>query len=145
MHKLADSLRAILAEAGAQWALMSEETASAPLKSGGWSPKQVVGHLIDSACNNHQRFVRLALSSGLVSPGYEQAAWVDLQDYAGRQWPELLGLWTAYNRHLAHVIASVPAASLANEGTVAGPPVTLEFLMTDYVEHLQHHLRSLGL
>jgi len=43
------------------------------------------------------------------------------------------------------VITSVPEASLANEGTVAGDPVTLEFLMTDYVAHLRHHLRSLGL
>ena len=145
MHELADSLRRILAHAGTELARMSDEKASVPSKAEGWSPKQVIGHLIDSAANNHQRFVRLALSNGLVSPGYEQADWVDLQGYARRPWSELLGLWTAYNLHLAHVMASIPAESLANKGTVAGNPVTLEFLMTDYVAHLQHHLRSLGL
>ena len=56
---------------------------------------------------------------------------------------ELLELWSAYNRHLAHVIASVPARCLANEGSVARRPVTLQFLMEDYVAHLQHHLRSI--
>src|SRR3982750_4093367 len=116
MHELADTLRGILAQAGAQLAHMSEEEAGVPLKDEGWSPKQVVGHLIDSACNNHQRFVRFALSSGVDSPGYQQAEWVEVQQYAARPWLELLDLWSTYNRHLAHVIASVPARSLPNEG-----------------------------
>jgi hypothetical protein len=42
-----------------------EEKASAPRAPGKWSAKQVMGHLIDSAFNNHQRFVRAQLSSSL--------------------------------------------------------------------------------
>ena len=61
-----------------------------------------------------------------------------------RRWTDLLALWTAYNLHLAHVMAAVPAESLANQGTVNGNPVTLEFLMEDYVAHLEHHLRSIA-
>jgi hypothetical protein len=143
MHELADNLRGIVTRAGAQLsALLDIE--SAPMPDGSWSPKEVIGHLIDSAANNHQRFVRLGLAPGLESPGYEQAEWVKLQRYANRPWSELLALWTAYNLHLAHVMESIPRESLANEGTVKGNPITLEFLMTDYVKHLQHHLRSLG-
>ena len=84
-----------------------------------------------------------ALTAGLVSPGYEQAEWVNLQGYASRRWTELLDLWTSYNLHLAHVMAAVPAESLANQGTVNGNPVTLQFIMEDYVAHLEHHLRSI--
>ncbi len=136
-------MRGIVADAQTRMAMIGESEASAPLKDEGWSPKQVIGHLIDSACNNHQRFVRFALSSGVVSPGYQQAEWVEVQQYAARPWLELLELWSAYNRHLAHVIASVAERCLPNEGSVAGGPVTLQFLMEDYVAHLQHHLRSI--
>ena len=142
MHEAADNLQTNVTDARERLREISESEASAPLKAGGWSAKQVIGHLIDSACNNHQRFVRLALSRGLVSPGYEQAEWVNLQDYASRRWIDLLALWTSYNRHLAHVIAAIPAESLANQGTVTGSPVTLQFLMEDYVAHLEHHLRT---
>lgn len=143
MYEAAHNLRTRVAEAGEHLRQISEADAAVPLKAGGWSSKQVIGHLIDSACNNHQRFVRLALAPGLVSAGYEQAEWVNLQDYASRRWNDLLELWTSYNFHLAHVMASVPAESLTNQGTVNGNPVTLQFLMEDYVAHLEHHLRSI--
>jgi hypothetical protein len=143
MHEAANNLRTSVVDASERLRQISEADAAVPLKAGGWSAKQVIGHLIDSACNNHQRFVRLALEPGLVSPGYEQAEWVNLQGYASRRWTELLALWTSYNLHLAHVMAAVPAEFLANQGTVNGNPVTLQFLMEDYVAHLGHHLRSI--
>jgi hypothetical protein len=143
MHEAANNLRMSVADASERLRQTSEVNAAVPLKAGGWSAKQVIGHLIDSACNNHQRFVRLALAPGLVSPGYEQAEWVDLQDYASQRWTDLLALWTSYNLHLAHVMAAVSAESLANQGTVNGNPVSLKFLMEDYVAHLEHHLRSI--
>jgi hypothetical protein len=143
MLEAANTLRTTIAEAGGRLSRISEAEAAVSLKQGGWSAKQVIGHLIDSACNNHQRFVRLALAPGLVSPGYEQVEWVELQDYASRSWPDLLALWTAYNQHIAHVMAVTPAESLAHQGTVNGNRVTLQFLMEDYVTHLQHHLSSI--
>lgn len=143
MLEAANTLRRSIAEAGARLGEITDAEASVPLKQEGWSAKQVIGHLIDSACNNHQRFVRLALAPGLVSPGYQQVEWVNLQDYVSRSWTDLLALWTSYNLHIAHVIASVPSESLAHEGTVNGERVTLQFLMEDYVVHLQHHLRSI--
>jgi hypothetical protein len=81
------------------------ERAARPME-GGWSAQQIVGHLIDSAANNHQRFVRAQFTDHLDFPGYEQEQWVLAQRYESEPWPRLLDLWLAYNRHLAHVVAA---------------------------------------
>src|SRR3954464_8750883 len=79
---------------------IDEAVAGAKLKPDVWSVKQILGHLIDSAVNNHQRFVRAALAIELSFPTYEQSVWVLSQDYQGRPWPQLVDLWIAYNDHL---------------------------------------------
>ncbi|HEY3045526.1 MAG TPA: DinB family protein, partial [Vicinamibacterales bacterium] len=89
---------------------MSDSDAARPRAPGKWSPKQIVGHLIDSAANNHQRFVRAQQAPALEFPAYEQDHWVGCQHYEDRGWADLTSLWHAYNRHLAHVIAQIPEA-----------------------------------
>ncbi|HYI94481.1 MAG TPA: DinB family protein, partial [Bryobacteraceae bacterium] len=81
MMELADSLTAAIARTEALFGCLSDEEASAPVRNGGWSRKQIIGHLIDSAANNHQRFVLLMLSRQVIHPGYEQAGWVKSQRY----------------------------------------------------------------
>jgi len=113
--------------------------------TGGWSRKQVLGHLIDSASNNHQRFVRAALQGQLDFPGYDQQGWVRVQAVEEAPWPTLIALWASYNRHLAHVIAHLPPAQLGTACRIgSGEPVTLRFLVEDYLRHLLHHLAQLG-
>lgn len=146
MQDVADRLTAAIARTRSQFATISNEQASAPLKTGGWSSKQVIGHLIDSASNNHQRFVLLMLNPEVTHPGYEQNGWVNSQRYQERDWAELLQFWAAYNTHLAHIIRSVPGSALVHRCRIAGAdPVTLEFLMRDYVSHLEHHLSSIDI
>lgn len=123
---------------------------------GKWSMKEIVGHLIDSASNNHQRFVRARSMDDLVFPGYEQDDWVTAQDYANAPWGELVGLWHAYNLHIARVMAATPddvrlrAHARHNLDDIgfrplpAGHPATLDFLMEDYVYHLKHHLNQIS-
>ncbi|HVG38729.1 MAG TPA: DinB family protein [Pyrinomonadaceae bacterium] len=109
-----------------------------------WSTKQVLGHLIDSAANNHQRFVRLLEASDLSLPKYAQEHWVRSQGYQDEPWPELLNLWRAYNHHLAHVAARVPEEMLGHTCRVGDDePVTLQFLIEDYVDHLKNHLATI--
>ncbi len=104
----------------------------------------MIGHLIDSAANNHQRFVR-AQQGPLVFPPYAQDHWVGCQRYQDRPWDEITGLWYAYNRHLAHVIRQIPEDRQLVPCTVEeNTPVTLGFLADDYVRHLRHHLSQVG-
>ncbi len=109
-----------------------------------WSVQELIGHLLDSAVNNHHRFIRAQETAPLVFPKYEQNAWVATQDYNTSPWPELLTLWQLYNHHLAHVIARIPPDKrkvICHIG--AYDPVTLEYLIVDYLDHLQHHLRQI--
>ena len=111
---------------------------------GGWTPKEIVGHLIDSAANNHQRFVRAQEGSRVRLPGYEQNHWVRVQGYRDADWSHLVTLWAHYNLHLANVIARIPAARYGVLCTIgSGAPVTLEFLIADYLSHLTHHVAQL--
>ena len=121
----------------------------------GWSAKEIVGHLIDSAANNHRRFVLAQLRDDLMFEGYAQEDWVRVQAYADAPWAGLVELWRAYNLHLAHVMASAPEEILRRERashsldriafrTVdASQPATLEYLMRDYIDHLKHHLAQI--
>jgi hypothetical protein len=109
-----------------------------------WSPKEVLGHLIDSAANNHQRFVRAQETDALTAPGYEQNHWVRSQGYQDADWPHLVALWTHLNLHLADVIARIPPGKYAVPCVIgASDPVTLEFVIVDYLSHLKHHIAQI--
>lgn len=119
------------------------ESKPAPSK---WSPKEELGHLLDSAANNHQRMVRAQLENGLAMPGYEQNAWVAVNRYAERDWKELIELWKALNRQLLAAAESVPEAAWSHTLTIAaGEPVTLRFVFEDYIAHMAHHLQHIGI
>lgn len=120
-----------------------------------WCAKEIIGHLIDSAANNHQRFVRIRWQDDMVFPGYAQVEWVQAQDYIAAPWGELLDLWLSYNLHLSRVMIGIPDAvrfqprARHNLGQLAwqkppnDQPATLDYFMADYVGHLKHHLRQI--
>ena len=141
--ELSERLSAVLRKAMPWLVTISEAEASVPECEGKWSGKQVIGHLIDLAVNNLGRIVRLQIEAGQSLPGYEQMSWVNLQYYAEREWSQVLALWFALNEHVAWTIAHVEQAKLANPGIVADGPLTLGFLIEDYVAHMEHHLRAI--
>jgi len=145
MKELSDELVRVVKSAETSLLQVSEAETSKPVLSGGWSRKQVLGHLIDSASNNHQRFVRAALQTSLEFPRYEQDGFVRVQAVEEANWTLLVSLWADYNRYLAHVIAHLPASKLQTLCRIgSNEPVTLEFLAEDYLKHLLHHLRQIG-
>ena len=119
-----------------------------------WCAREIVGHLIDSAANNHGRFVRAQLTDDLVFVGYAQDEWVALQGYREASWRETVALWASYNRHLSRVMSRVSPEvaarprprhnlhELAWGAVPADGPATLAWFMEDYVAHLEHHLRQ---
>ena len=112
-----------------------------------WSIKEIIGHLIDSAANNHQRFVRLQLVEELTFPDYGQdnIHWVRIQNYQNRVWEELLGLWRHYNLQLADIIRTVDPSFLNHFWQLeAEKKVTLFDLMVDYLRHLEDHLDQIN-
>lgn len=121
------------------------ETESAHrLAPGKWSKKEIIGHLIDSAGNNQQKFVRALLSDGhLDFVGYAQDDWVRAQHYQQADWAMLVHGWASINRLLAHLIAHADPTKLPNTLSIEGSgPFRLDFIMADYVEHLKHHLKA---
>jgi hypothetical protein len=111
---------------------------------GKWSPREIVGHLIDSAWNNHTRFV---LAQDERAPeihftGDAQDDWVARQRYADRPWPQLVALWHAVNHHVAHGLAAMPPN--AHDRLCRHPDRTapLRWFVADYLAHLRHHLQQ---
>ena len=155
MTTIADDLRAAVNEASRTLLALDEEQTRRPPQPGKWCPREVIGHLIDSASNNHGRFVRAQLRDDLIFEGYEQADWVRVQRYRDVSWRELIELWRGLNLHLAHVIDCIPAEvrtrprrrhsldAIAFKTVDAAQPTTLEYFLQDYVDHLRHHLASL--
>lgn len=121
----------------------TEEQAKQTERAGQWCAKEIVGHLVDSAVNNLARIVRLQYEDSPDLQGYDQNAWVKLQSYSERPWPEMLALWRTLNEHLGSAVRHVDKAALARKGTLAGSVPTLGFLIEDYIAHMEHHLRAL--
>jgi hypothetical protein len=109
-----------------------------------WSKKEILGHLIDSASNNHQRFVRAAQNIAVDFPTYNQNRWVEVQRYSEMNWVDLVEFFSLYNLHLCRVIDSLPAEALNNPCNIGKEnPVTLDFVVEDYLRHLEHHIRQI--
>lgn len=123
---------------------INETEASAKPKREKWSYKEIIGHLIDSAGNNQQKFIRTIQTDNVKFPPYEQDAWVSIQHYNEAGWKELVGLWEQLNKHIAHIISNIPDEALPNQIFIGDKgPYSLDFIVRDYPEHLKHHLKQI--
>lgn len=144
-HELIQNFNTTISSFAADMADLDETQAGLPLAPGKWSRKQILGHLIDSASKNHQRFVRAAASESVSLPGYDQEFWVATQKYSELEWKTLLAFWKGYNYHLLHVLKSLPDDAFKHRLKIGdGPEISLADLAADYLRHLQHHLRQIA-
>ena len=139
-------LRRLLDEVPPRLEELSETTVSRKPTPVKWSPKEHLGHVLDSAANNHRRLVLIQLEDSPALPGYDGDRWVEVHAYQQKDWRELIYLWRALNRQLLAAVESAPEPAWQRTCTIAGAgPLTLKFVFEDYVDHMLHHLQHIGI
>ena len=123
---------------------LNDTLTSKRLSKEAWSPKEIIGHLIDSASNNHQRFIRLQIVDQLVFPEYgkDNLKWVELGHYNDMDFADVLLTWKQYNLLIEKIIEEADVSSLSNRWKTGAKEITLIEVMTSYVAHLKAHLAS---
>ena len=106
----------------------------------GWSIKEILGHLVDSASNNHQRLARYTPGENFTFPGYDQEECVRRGHYATFDYDNLVSLWLYYNYLYLHMVAHIPPEHMDSPMTIGDyPTMTLGELIADYFVHMQKH------
>ena len=149
------ALRKIIHDTATEMALISTQDFDHKDHPNKWSKKELLGHLIDSAYNNHQRFLRATTQTDFIFQGYDQDQWVKQNNYQNRPQEEVIDTWVTVNQHLAVLLEGLPKALLHRETTQhnfhnicmhhpnPGEPRSLAYLIWDYLVHLEHHLAQI--
>ena len=141
MKTASEKIREIITLSKPKLLEISPESACRKVSLDTWSKQEILGHLIDSALNNHQRIVRGVLNVAEHFPPYEQNRWVEMQGYNQRQWGDLIELWAQCNFHLSWALDRLPEEAVNNPCNIGKEtPVTLGFVIEDYLRHLNLHL-----
>jgi hypothetical protein len=145
IHDLSQSLKLLLETEVALLRHLTDATAATrPGGDSTWSPKEELGHLIDSAANNHIRFVCALIQPEMRGPTYAQNEWVKVHQYQSMPWRMIVDFWYNYNSFLTPLLENVPENKLQTLCFISsGAGLTLRFLVDDYVLHIQHHIDHL--
>ncbi len=147
--------RQLLLDTYTQLSQISPEKASQKPSPDKWSIIEIMGHLIDSANNNHRRFTKAQWQDNMIFTGYAQAEWVAAQNYQTADWQLILDLWKTYNLHICQLMENTPEEKLnravyehnlhqiAMVTVPADQPTSLGYFMKDYIYHIEHHLRQI--
>ena len=146
------NLREITLQAFEEFLMVDDKDATVKPAPNKWSAKEILGHLIDSASNNHGRFVRAQFSDDLIVTPYAQNDWVEIADYQHMEWQDLLITWRQMNMLISNLMFNTNPEvrdkqrhehnlhKTAMKPIPDGEPTTLGYFMEDYVIHLKHHL-----
>lgn len=144
MKDIAEELKKIIVNVKPQLDRMNHRDVAIRPSPEEWSKKEILGHLIDSAANNHQRFVRAVYNAADQFPTYDQKRWVEIQQCNEIPWAVLIGFWEAYNLHLSHIIACIPSDAESFPCNIGEKePVSLHYIVKDYLCHMRHHLEDI--
>jgi len=143
MNEIAEKIRKDFAAARPKLLALDPALARQKNSPDVWSRQETLGHLIDSALNNHQRIVRASHNAAADFPTYDQNRWVQVQRFGEMNWLELVDLFSLINNHLCRVIDHLPEDVLGNPCNIGRQtPVTLRFVIEDYHRHLRLHLEQ---
>ena len=144
MKEKARELEGLIGIFKKEFSNLDESLANVKLSEDKWTLKEIIGHLIDSASNNHQRFVRLQLYRDIEFPDYKRDEWLRIQNHRDMQFSDILTLFIYFNKLLANIISNVDEGSLQNKWNIAWDEnssfITLERLITHYISHMNTHL-----
>ena len=144
MKEIAGEIRTVVENVKTKLLAIDQEEATVKPAFDKWSKKEILGHLIDSAANNHQRFVRAVYNEADNFPTYKQNEWVRIQKYNDSSWKSLIELWAAYNNHLSDLLERIPDSSKSSPCNLGKPePASLEWVVKDYLRHMNHHLNKI--
>ena len=144
MNSIATELHELIERARGELLAIPESTAEMKPYPDKWSLKEVLGHLVDSAANNHQRIVRMQETRDIGTFSYTQQHWVSTQHYQNEPWHNLVDFWDRYNDHMAHIIGHVDPGALDHHCDIGyAKPASLRFVIEDYVRHIRHHLEQI--
>ncbi|MDC7242204.1 MAG: DinB family protein [Spirochaetales bacterium] len=138
MKEAAARLEKLAGELYKKYGVLDDDFCAIQLSEDKWSVKEIFGHLVDSASNNFQRFMRLQEGDLNNFPGYG-LEWVKLAPYNSCSWNSLLTLWREHNLLLVHIIANLETTVLSNQWTTDDGTMSLEFLVNDYIRHMEVH------
>jgi hypothetical protein len=153
--RIAARLRETIEEGAALFDGVSEDITARRPAPGKWSVREIVGHLIDSACNNQRRFIINQDAEVLTVDPYDQHAWVSRSRYAETPMAVLLPTWRAYNHQIARIVEHIPDEVLTRPRGPIGKyefgyleyqpsdSATLRDLVEDYVAHIHHHFKQI--
>jgi hypothetical protein len=144
MKKTVDELRSVLDEMEPRIRAISDAEFSAKPRPDKWSKKEVIGHLADSAQNNLRRFIS-ARYEDRPKIVYDQDLWVNASGYQSAGKDEVIALWRLLNDRICAILSGMPATDYTKLcNTSKGEPEykTLEWLASDYVKHMKHHMNQ---
>ena len=144
IKQVVDRLTAHLSKIPARYHQFSEEELLRRPAPNKWSKKEILGHLCDSALNNLKRFEDIqCLSQPYTVVGYKQDALMAINRYQELPLDHVLQLWKTLNQQIVYVISTIPADKLPYTVLLAsGESYTLEWLVEDYIEHMDHHWKQ---
>jgi DinB family protein len=144
MNEIAREFWSRMEAAEQKLSLISEDESRLPYRPEGWLRKELLGHLVDSACVNHVRFVFAATAGSYEGPTYDQNAWVNLHGYARMPWAAILDQWRMRNTWIAETVTNLPVESLGAICKIgSNAPMRLDELIRDYLAHMEHHVIQL--
>ena len=105
-----------------------------------WSKKEIMGHLIDSAQSNIRRFV-VAQYEDSPYIVYNQDKWVTIANY--QEWDDaaIIDLWYAVNKQACRILENT-SPEKGERQCLTQELHTLEWLASDYLKHLRHHVHQ---
>ncbi|MDA9774158.1 DinB family protein [Saprospiraceae bacterium] len=155
MSSLSHKLQSIILDSIDKFAAIPKKRWNAKKDENSWSKKEILGHLIDSCYNNHGRFLRAESLDNLIFEGYDQNKWVEMNNYAERDHDDIIDTFIISNLHLANLIGNIPDSVMTKMTTKhnfhltsmvtveEGSERSLEYMVSDYIFHLNHHLAQI--